>query len=213
MKLTPTVKQNIAAGIPGQYDYMDSLPMNGWAWEFVRRNRQYIETFIELEKLVKSGVWNDECDKRYSELSKVAIHAALIFSPKANGDSDNYLRVTPPHKSHPELIKKFLICNELFVPRPSKRFVDFNSSMIFFPKKKDYIIYESFNDLLNRETITTIDFETNTSTTKPKLDRSDEDAFYIYVYKKAKIVDVKEHLLTDIAKILEKNKPRVRQRK
>jgi hypothetical protein len=220
MKLTYKQKRDIASKIPGEYDYMDHLPMNGWAWEFVRRNGQYIEAFIELEKLTKSGVWNDVCDKMLSKMSAVASPGGLIIMGRTRSvsqfDEKKFLKYKlPPYKEGDNVrLNKYLgnIHHEGAVPRPGKRYIDI-SGLLFFPRKKDYKIYGSFNDLLNREKIITIDFESNTKTEKPKLNRSDEDVFYISVYKKSNIADLKEYLLADIAKILEKNKPRIRQRK
>lgn len=230
MKLTTKQKQKIASEIHSKYYYMDGLSMNGWAWEFVRRNKQYIEAFRELEKLVNLCCWNDECDKRLSEISKISIPAGLFFGPISNADRENFLAVKPPFTGGLRLFKKlgfdidthatilrekYIIKNETNIPRPERRHIDFDKPLMFLPRKQDYIIYKSFDDLLNSYVTSTRSPDSDSYITKPVLDRSDKDKdiCYIRVNTNANMIDLKEDLLSDISTFLKKQKPRIRQRK
>src|ERR1700674_4570537 len=46
------------------YDYMDQLDTSGLAWEFLRRNRRYRESYYEL---ARSGRLRDERARRFAE--------------------------------------------------------------------------------------------------------------------------------------------------
>lgn len=76
-------------------------------------------------------------------------------------------------------------------------------------RKVDYKIYGSFDDLLNREVIINMDPSGNAISVGPKLDR-DKDFIYISVSKDARIVDLKDNLLDEIAKIIKSKKPKLR---
>ena len=158
----------IAAGIPAKYDYMDSLPMEGWAWEFVRRNKKYIDTFSELGKMAPLGVWNDECKKRFSELLTITGPAALLLrGVLKETDIENYLAFISSKEWIPELLarfgvndnplfpdlgvynnplfislkKKFENASETVIPKPERRYIDFAKPPRRYPGKKDYTFY------------------------------------------------------------------------
>ena len=35
---------------PSDYDYMNNLPLEGWIWEFIRRNPEYRRLYSEIKK-------------------------------------------------------------------------------------------------------------------------------------------------------------------
>ena len=211
-------KGKIAAEIPAKYDYMDSLPMEGWAWEFVRRNKKYIEAFNELEKTVKAGAWNDECNKRLSELRKVALPNGLVIcrvSSVWEADKENLLILKlPPYEGERAVFNKYFGSgNHLgIIPRPEARYCDFTAGMMFRPQIPDYGIFESLDLLLNQQKTLKFSPESNIPIVTPSANLN-EDVFYIAISKRANIAYLKEHMLADVANILEKDKPRVRQRK
>jgi hypothetical protein len=44
------VLESLGQSIPAQYDYMDTLPLEGWMWEFIRRNGNYKILHEECKK-------------------------------------------------------------------------------------------------------------------------------------------------------------------
>jgi hypothetical protein len=219
VELTKKQRHEVVSGIPDKYDYMDRLPMNGWAWEFVRRNEKYIEAFIKLEEKVKKGVWNDECNKILSELQNVASPTGLLIGRVSSNmhktDRGNFLTLNlPPYEGDRARLNKYFGRSHHVgvIPRPETRYCDFPVAMAFRPQIPDYEIYKSFDVLLNQQTTLMLSPNSNIPIEKPSVDR-DKDVFYIAVSKNAKIAELKEYMLADIANILKKHKPRVRQRK
>lgn len=215
MKITDNQIREIASKIPIEYNYMDKLSEDGWAWEFLRRDKKYLDWFRKYEKIVAAGAWNDECEKKppKREEEEIDSYTAMLPIIKINGDARNYLKVNPPYTGDSAMGKKYNIRTEYFIPRPSKRFIDLDPPPMFFPRKKDYIIYGSFKDLLNASLISEYNPDCKDSVWRPNLERDDEDAFYIHISKYAKIKDLKGKLLTDISKFLDKQTPKLRQKK
>jgi hypothetical protein len=58
---------------------MDKLSINGWAWEFLRRNKKYIDALNKLEQAVKSGNWNDKCEMILSKLKRLVSPTGLLI--------------------------------------------------------------------------------------------------------------------------------------
>jgi len=211
MTITEKQKRDIASEIQDQYDYMDRLPMKGWAWEFLRRNKHYIKAFIRLDEMVKGNVWSDECDKILSEVTKVASPYGLLIgrgSSSLHKSKDNYLTLKlPPFKGANAMGNKYFGYSHhtCHVPRPSIRYCDFDGYLLFFPFPQipDYVIYNSF-DVLPDERI-----ELRLSSIKDIPITESNDIFFIAVSKNANIRDLKQKMLKDIADILLKHKPRI----
>jgi hypothetical protein len=219
MKLTYKQKQGIASKIPSRYDYMNRLPMKGWAWEFLRRNKQYIEAFSRLEEKIKENVKNDDCGKILTEIGRIANPYGLLIGRTSfklgEADRGNLLTLElPPYQGDKAVLNKYFGNHESHIPKPDRRYCDFAIPSLFMSRweMRDYIIYKSFNSLLYTQTTVEQSPDNKISVTAPYIDRN-EDFFYIAVSKCANMVDIKEKMLNDIAKILKKNKPRVRQRK
>jgi hypothetical protein len=222
MKLTIKQKHNIAAKIPDEYDYMDKLPMKGWAWEFLRRNKEYIDAFRKLEKVAKPDVWNDKCDTILSELKSIIIPSGLFIGRMSltvnKTVTRNYLALKlPPYKGNKASYNKYFRSDHhvCVVLRPEKRYCDMIGSLFFPYQIPDYKIYKSFDVLLNERMTVTMSPDGKNLIQKPSADRSN-DVFYVAVSKKANIADLKECMIADIAKILakqNKHKPKIRKNK
>jgi hypothetical protein len=203
MKITD--KKKIESGIPGNYDYMENLPMQGWGWEFVRRNKQYIKIFNKLEKLAEKDVWNDECIKMTTEVCRLAFPLGPLIGGRCSGvikaDRKNYIILKrPPFTGHEALLNKFFGGDNYHItaiPRPEKRYCDFHW-ISYRPQIPDYKIYNP-SDFMQKP--------------HENFLYGGKDVFCIVVSKHAKIADLKDRMLADIASILKKNKPKIRQRK
>jgi hypothetical protein len=214
MKLTPRETQKKASETPCQYNYMDKLPMKGWAWEFLRRNKQYIEAFIQLEELVKGDSWNDECQKRLSELQGIASPFGMLTGRSSHTLNEterlNYLTFQlPPYKGDKVYLNKYCGKHEIHIPKPGRRYCDFAAPAYFMRRweMRDYIIYDSFEFLLNAKIQVGKSPNSDTLIEKPALERN-KDFVYVAISKYANIVNLKDKMLKDISKILNKHKPR-----
>ena len=213
MKLTNKQKQDIASKIPDEYDYMDSLS-SGWKWEFLRRNKKYIEAFNNLEQSVKSGDWNDGCEKILSELQGIASSAGLLIGKMSCVLKDVRAKFLilklPPFKGHMAIGNKYFGSSHHvdIVPRPQARYCDLGGLM-FIPKMQGYKIYESFKDLQNNAKISYFSFSEEKFL--PPGDYT-KDFFYIAVSKNTDIADLRKKLLKSIATILNKHKKQQRAR-
>lgn len=129
MKLTIKQKQSIAAKIQDEYNYMDSLS-NGWKWEFLRRNKKYIEAFNKLEQAINAGDWNDRCEKLLSELQGIVSPSGLAIgriSSWHNNDKSKFLILKlPPYKGHMAIFNKYFGSSHHvgIVPNPQARYCD-----------------------------------------------------------------------------------------
>lgn len=241
MKLTIKQMRGIASEIPDKYDYMDKLPMNGWAWEFLRRNKEYIEAFNKLEELVAGDVWNDECKERLSELQRLASNTGLLIgrisSPLNNEKRKYYLTLKmPPYEGDKATLNKYFGSSHhiSMVPRPENSYYDYfseiitkkkiqgdklyelflHSPLLFIYQIPDYKIYKSFDVLLNEKETLVLSANSDIPEIKPAIDRGN-DVFYVAVSKSANISYLKEFMLADIANILSKqnqHKPKIRKR-
>lgn len=45
-------KEQVTSFNPHDYDYMDNMPLDGWAWEFVRRNESYRNAYLRVKENV-----------------------------------------------------------------------------------------------------------------------------------------------------------------
>ena len=54
---------------PVDYDYMDSMPLEGWIWEFIRRSEKYRGCISEYEFL-QNGIDKNRKSKRTGKLLK-----------------------------------------------------------------------------------------------------------------------------------------------
>lgn len=44
---------------PADYDYMDKIPLAGWIWEFVRRNKGYMKFFkFRYNEMIGTSPWS-----------------------------------------------------------------------------------------------------------------------------------------------------------
>lgn len=240
MKLTIKQKRDIESEIPDKYDYMDKLPMKGWAWEFLRRNKKFMDAFNKLEELVEGGVWSDECKERLSELQRLASNTGLLIgrisSPLNNESRKYYLTLKmPPYEGDKATLNIYFGSSHHIgvVPRPENSYYDYfreiitkkkirndklyklflHPPLLFIYQIPDYKIYESFNELLNEQDTIELSPESDFPEIKPTIDRSN-DVFYVAVSKSANIADLKDFMLDDIAKIIKKDhKPKIRKRK
>jgi hypothetical protein len=124
--------------------------MEGWAWEFFRRNRQYIEAFSKLEKEVEGGVWNDESKATFSKLFTIVSDNNLLFvnlTFEGDVDRENFLVMQPPPPSHYYYEEQEDNEREFTFPRPEKRYIDFARHYLFH-SCEDYSIIKSLAGLL-----------------------------------------------------------------
>ncbi|MDQ7786769.1 MAG: hypothetical protein RDU01_04105 [Thermodesulfovibrionales bacterium] len=78
---------------PDDYDYMDSLPIEGWIWEFIRRNLKYREIYSDFRerKVEKAGIHLKLKEVR----EEIAIRPVIAPCKKLNPQS--FLRVKIPN--------------------------------------------------------------------------------------------------------------------
>lgn len=134
------MKQNIdikavAARIPDTYDYLDSMPLEGWIWEFVRRSEHYRERYANLKKGVEAGVSGERLLSMVNNfVNEARTEGIILFSEgmkrSHKNSEDCYLSVPLPMERYFDS-QSFNMLNEevlepnAYIPNPDKRFVDF----------------------------------------------------------------------------------------
>lgn len=116
------------------YDYMDSMPLEGWIWEFIRRNKSYWKHF-SLQK--KDATYPFDCYGLYG-----LIPYRFYKYPSKNIDHKNFLLITKQLKGK-EI--SATTCYEYF-PNPGKRYCDFGTRKPFIRGLLNVKIHDFRND-------------------------------------------------------------------
>jgi hypothetical protein len=95
------------------YDYLDRLPLEGWIWEFIRRNESYRKHF-SLQK--KDATYPFDCYDLYG-----LIPYRFYTYPAKNIDHKNFLLITRQLKG--KEISAITLYE--YFPNPEKRYCDF----------------------------------------------------------------------------------------
>jgi hypothetical protein len=137
---------------PADYYYMDKMPLEGWMWEFIRRNPEYMAIYNRFEQLPRSisfsrhewalaSQWLDKKSRGerpemegYSEdlLGKCeAIQCILDW--KKTLERDFFLRMAEDFIEtswEPELISTVKVNDDQFygMQIPNRRYIDFSSA-------------------------------------------------------------------------------------
>ena len=75
---------------PGDYKYTKKLSRAGWAWEFLRRNSDFIADFNETQK--RQGLWEEAAASKKNDYllsSKIEIEEEEFVPPRKPGQSIN----------------------------------------------------------------------------------------------------------------------------
>lgn len=72
-----------AEKIKQDYKYMDTMPEDGWVWEFARRTKRYIDTFERLKDRDNEKAW----DELFSVCSSLGLSAGVLMI----SDEDKHL--------------------------------------------------------------------------------------------------------------------------
>lgn len=97
---------------PADYDYMDELPLEGWIWEFIRRNPEYRKLYADCEK-IKPGEFKKALDKINEIIKKCAVRAIFRLSDQ------------PINSEHFLLIDITLIPHFFCIPKPHIKYNQF----------------------------------------------------------------------------------------
>jgi len=203
---------------PADYDYMDSMPLEGWIWEIIRRSEEYTKDYKELEIILT----NSERDAfSISEFFAVAEKRSIdlvAFSLEfgANGLPREFIRVPDPDY--------FLVTGDLSIPKPQSKYIDVKDSLevgaiepvTFYPYKK-YIDREihSLHKVLGEFDGTLISQEDDVAAAEHLFVRhlaisTPEDTIYVGISRKARIKDIEKCLLKKIRGYLTPKKKRER---
>jgi len=99
MKLTEKQMGKIASDMRHAYDYMDNMPLDGWIWEFVRRNEEYKKSYSEaLSEYIE---WIKETGKSAGKNSRIRWVMYRRFLDKIN--KENWSRIFPKLIPDPRL--------------------------------------------------------------------------------------------------------------
>lgn len=226
--------EKMAKRIRGEYDYMDSLPLEGWMWEITRRTRKYHDFFKEAETLSRN--FGDVKYLWFKDKAREVFNGGLV-------------RVSIPENDRGRQRSKivyepYYICIRLpfdvgenaratLVPKPSTRYVDFQLSGVlyhirgsvpyraalwrevnwFLPRSlphslKPFRLEEDSN--LYVDTMRAPPYWYDGNMINHVTIGSNEETIYIGISKKAKMADIEEGLLPIIKQYLEPVQQRIR---
>lgn len=125
-KITEKEIQNEATRIKKEYAYMDSMPLDGWFWEIIRRSPAYKTLCDELAAL-SVPISKEHSDTIDMRLDDIGISIQYLFPPKSGIPLPPYLE--PCYlidHDDPEAEQKKVVKRELeVVPRPNLSYHDF----------------------------------------------------------------------------------------
>ncbi len=107
-----TIKEELKVN-PDDYDYMDTLPLEGWIWEFIRRNSEYKKMYIEFVRIAKREDYG-AFFPRLRELRKNFTIRALILPIDGDLDSEHFFKVKMP---------RYELCAS--IPKPNIKYNQF----------------------------------------------------------------------------------------
>jgi hypothetical protein len=123
---------DIIEDLKSKYEHLNKLPLDGWLWEFIRRNREYKNIYSELKRDIAEGDfkqakgaqfgWSEikfsspSITDKFDRLEKrFGICPTLYFNPD---DSDSYL--SKQFKG-----KEYAVC----IPNPAKQYNEINPEL------------------------------------------------------------------------------------
>ncbi len=146
---------------PADYDYMDDMPLDGWFWEFIRRNSEYdkIYSFLERVSLKYPDLIEGSPDDLDPEALSLPVHTWSTLKKL-----ENNIRIKPYIKQkrllNPEhylLIDITKTNNALAIPKSNIKYKDFkqNKPLINISKPLEFVkldtsIIEQYEESENR---------------------------------------------------------------
>jgi hypothetical protein len=148
------IVQDIIENIKSEYDYLHEIPLNGWLWEFIRRNGEYRKIYKDLKNNI-----SEEDLKKLKEVQLSWTEKQIIPQTIANKLNllENRYGIYPlpsfhnvQYRADPESYFKKEINGKtyhLYIPNPAKKYCDMKikprikgaSPVLSYQFKKEYL--------------------------------------------------------------------------
>lgn len=223
-----------------EYAYMDNMPLEGWIWEFVRRDQRFQSAFQTIKGVMAKfkvipEPWPDEFRQAHDYIRSIV--SVGPFNDRERPIPPKYLILSP--KNRPARARKLPSYWRIRYPDPKARYCDFGSAgngpecpKPFIWGTRPFVIREYSTLEENARNLADIKEAVKAQAREEPIDELDaiaalvrmaslehlkigesENTICIGISKKARMGEIENDLLPALAGFLNKKKPKIRDEK